>query len=165
MIDYIIDLVKIKRLTATQAPIALTLQSMEETKKYHTSLMSRTLLQVHIIIPWKASASLMLIGNKVQLYCFKCKFNSNKQVNCHLLHKHHNWSKNKTLFPIWTIFGVSTWCVLANGVYWLSTSAPSAKQSMRQIMRTLCGFLMQTCPIYTPSFQTMQMAPSSSTKT
>jgi hypothetical protein len=84
----------------------------------HSSIMSRTLLQVHVVLPWKASASIMLIGSKptpkVLLYCFECNFNSDKQVDCHLLHEHHNWSKNKTLFRIWTISGgVPTWCVLA----------------------------------------------------
>jgi hypothetical protein len=77
MIDYIIDLVKVKQPTATQAPISSTLESMEASKRYHqfckketcilsslTSLMSRTRLQVHTIIPWKASASITLIGSE-----------------------------------------------------------------------------------------------------
>jgi hypothetical protein len=34
MIDYIINLVKVKRPTATQAPISLTLESMEASKRY-----------------------------------------------------------------------------------------------------------------------------------
>jgi hypothetical protein len=34
MIDYIIDLLKVKRPTATQAPISSTLESMEASKRY-----------------------------------------------------------------------------------------------------------------------------------
>jgi ribosomal protein L37AE/L43A len=49
----------------------------------------------------------------VPLYCFECKFNSIDRVDCHLVHDRHNWSKNKTLFPLWTFSGVPTWCVLA----------------------------------------------------
>jgi hypothetical protein len=49
----------------------------------------------------------------VWLYCFKCKFNIEEQIDCHLLHEHHNWFKNKTLFPIWTISRVIMWCELA----------------------------------------------------
>jgi hypothetical protein len=43
----------------------------------------------------------------------KCKFNSDDKVDCHLVHDRHNWSKNETLFSLWTVSGVSTWCVLA----------------------------------------------------
>jgi hypothetical protein len=77
MIEYIINLLKVKRPTATQAPISSTLESMEASKRYSqffqegtfcfsslASLMSRTLLKVHIFIPWKVSASIMLIGSK-----------------------------------------------------------------------------------------------------
>jgi hypothetical protein len=35
IIDYIIDLLKVKRPTATQAPISSTLESMEASKRYH----------------------------------------------------------------------------------------------------------------------------------
>jgi hypothetical protein len=34
-------------------------------------------------------------------------------VDCHLVNDRHNWSKKKTLFPLWTVSGVPTWCVLA----------------------------------------------------
>jgi hypothetical protein len=56
--------------------------------------------QCFYYVDWKQAYSSVL------LYCFECNYNSNEQVDCHLLHDRH-------LFPIWTISGVPTWCVLA----------------------------------------------------
>ncbi len=77
MVDYVMDLVNAKRPKDTQAPIPLTLETIEASNRYRhffmkescilssqVSLMSRTLLQVHIVIPWKASASIMSIGSE-----------------------------------------------------------------------------------------------------
>jgi hypothetical protein len=130
MIDYIIDLVKVKRPTATQAPISLTLESIEASNKYRQFFQEGNLFfefpsqfneqnsspspyyhslegQRFYYVDWKRAYP------SVPLYCFECKYNNDEQVDCHLLHDRHNWSKNKTLFPIWTVSGVPTWCVLA----------------------------------------------------
>jgi hypothetical protein len=77
MIYYSINLVKVKRPTATQTPIPSTLESMEASKVFTNffkketcilsslvSLMSRTQLQVHTIIPLKASLSITSIGSE-----------------------------------------------------------------------------------------------------
>jgi hypothetical protein len=130
MVDYIIDLVKAKRPTATQAPISLTLESIEASNKYRQFFQEGNLYfefpkefneqdsgpspyyhslegQRFYYVDWKRAYP------AVPLYCFECKFNNDEQADCHLVHDRHNWSKNKTLFPIWTGSGVPTWCVLA----------------------------------------------------
>jgi hypothetical protein len=130
MVDYIMDLVKVRRPTATQAPITLTLESIEASNKYRQFFQEGKLYfefpsefneqnsapsphyhslegQRFYYVDWKRAYP------SVPLYCFECKYNSDEQVDCHLLHDRHNWSKNKTLFPIWSLSGVPTWCVLA----------------------------------------------------
>ena len=130
MIDYIIDLLKVKRPTATQAPTSLTLESMEASKRYRQFFQEGNLYfefppefneqnstpspyyhslegQCFYYVDWKRAYP------TVPLYCFECRFNSDDKVDCHLVHDRHNWSKNKTLFPLWTVSGVPTWCVLA----------------------------------------------------
>jgi hypothetical protein len=130
MIDYIIDLIKVKRPIATQAPISLTLETIEATNRYRQFFKEGNLFfefpgefneqnstpspyyhslegQRFYYVDWKRAYP------SVPLYCFECKYNSNEKVDCHLLHDRHSWSKNKTLFPIWTVSGVPTWCVLA----------------------------------------------------
>ena len=123
-------MVKVKRPTATQAPISLTLESIEASNKYRQFFQEGNLYfefpsefneqnsapspyyhslegQRFYYVDWKQAYP------AVPLFCFECKFNSDKLVDCHLLHDRNNWSKNKTLFPIWTVSGVPTWCVLA----------------------------------------------------
>jgi hypothetical protein len=130
MIDYIINLLKGKRPTATQAPISSTLESMEASERYHQFFQEGNLYFefprefneqnstpspiYHFLegqglhyVDWKRAYP------TVPLYCFECKFNSIDRVDCHLVHDRHNWSKNKTLFPLWTFSGMPTWCVLA----------------------------------------------------
>jgi hypothetical protein len=130
MIDYIIDLIKVKRPIATQAPISVTLESMEAAKKYRQFFAEGNLYfefprefneqnstpspyyhslegQRFYFVDWKRAYP------TVALHCFDCKYNSDEQVDCCLVHDRNNWSKNKTLFPIWTNSGVPTWCVLA----------------------------------------------------
>jgi hypothetical protein len=101
MIDYIINLVKVKWPTATQAPRSLTLESTEGSKRcrqfsqegnlyfefpcnfneqnstsspYYHSLEG----QCFNYVDWKRAYP------TVPLYCFDCKFNSNDKVDCHL---------------------------------------------------------------------------------
>jgi hypothetical protein len=154
MIDYIIDLVKVKRPTATpQAPISLTLESMEASKRYRQFFQEGNLYfefprkfneQNSTPSPYYHSLEgqgLCYVGWKqayptVPLYCFECRFNSDEKVDCHLVHDRHNWSKNNPCFP----FGPFLECL--RGVYLLSTRVPrSAKISMRRMMGAFCGFL------------------------
>ena len=176
MIDYIIDLVKVKRPTTTQAPTSLTLESIEASNKYRQFFQEGNLYfefpsefneQNSAPSPYYHS----LEGQRfyyvdckraypaVPLYCFECKFNSDELVDCHLLHDRNNWSKNKTLFP----FGPFLECLL--GVYLPSTRAPGARPNSRRMMRAFYGFLTRTSPSHTQSFQTMQTARSTWTRT
>jgi hypothetical protein len=48
----------------------------------------------------------------VDLLCYQCLHFSNTEQ--HLVHDRTNFSKNKTLFPMWTNSGLPTWCVVMN---------------------------------------------------
>ena len=54
-------------------------------------------------IDWK------LIYPPTTLYCFNCK---NNGTHSDLVHDRTNFSKNKTLFPLWDHSGVPSWCVV-----------------------------------------------------
>jgi hypothetical protein len=130
MVDYVMELINFRRPKDTQAPIPLTLESIEASNKYRQFFQDGKLYfefpsefneqnsapsphyhslegQRFYYVDWKRAYP------TVPLYCFECKYNSEDKVDCHLLHDRHNWSKNKTLFPIWSVSGVPTWCVLA----------------------------------------------------
>jgi hypothetical protein len=103
MIDYVIDLVKVKWPTATQAPISATLESMEASKRYRQFFQEGNLYfelprefneqnltpspyyhylegQCFYYVNWKRAYP------TVPLYCFECRFNSNDKVDYHLVH-------------------------------------------------------------------------------
>jgi hypothetical protein len=103
MVDYIMDLIKVRRPTATQAPIPLTIESIEASNKYRQFFQEGKLYfeflsefneqnsapgphyhslegQRFYYVDWKRAYP------TVPLYCFECKYNSDEQVDCHLVH-------------------------------------------------------------------------------
>ena len=61
--------------------------------------------------------SIMLVDWKLAypsnpLYCFNCKHNQAQPNLVHLEHMRTNYSKNRTLFPLWTESGRPTWCIV-----------------------------------------------------
>jgi hypothetical protein len=132
MVDYIATLVEHRKPTSTAAPAPETVAKNEALQKYRAffrkgsfdftfpidineenepnpnpsphyhSLEGQTILYVD----WK------LAYPKVELICYNCKHYHDKKV--HLVHDRTNFSKRRTLFPIWTHSGLPTWCVLMN---------------------------------------------------
>lgn len=50
----------------------------------------------------------------IELLCFECKNIKSGTSNQYLVHDRTNFSKNKSLFPLWTNTGLPSWCVLMN---------------------------------------------------
>jgi hypothetical protein len=111
MVDYVMELINLRRPKDTQAPIPLTLESIEASNKYRQFFQDGKLYfefpsefneqnsapsphyhslegQRFYYVDWKRAYP------TVPLYCFECKYNSEDKVDCHLLHDRHNWSKN-----------------------------------------------------------------------
>ena len=83
-------------------PMDVNDQNNDPSPSYHL-LEGETILHVD----WK------LAFPSVELLCYNCKA-SNEKADRHLVHDRTNFSKKKSLFPIWSHSGLPTWCVLMN---------------------------------------------------
>jgi hypothetical protein len=102
--------------------------------------MSRTLLQVHIIIPWKVRAYVMSVGSKPTPQFRSTASNVGSIATKRLI---AIWCMIDTIGPrTRPCFPFGPFLNCLRGVYSLSTRVPrSAKISMRQMMGAFCGFL------------------------
>ena len=130
-IDYIISTFDHKKTSATNSPLPSTISFNEAIKNYRhffrpgecsftfppdmspsysspSPFYDSIARECFLYVDWK------LINTPVPILCFNCKYNNNKCVNVHLEHTRTNYSKNKTLFPLWTASGAVNWCIIMN---------------------------------------------------
>ena len=129
MVDYICSSFEHRKPTSTATPKSETVPTQEANEKYRaffspgslsftfgmdvnnnnepTSPHYHALEGISILhVDWK------LAFPAVDILCYNCKHEDNKRT--HLRHDRTNFSKRKSLFPIWTHSGLPTWCVAMN---------------------------------------------------
>jgi hypothetical protein len=128
MCDYISSLIEHRKPTTTAAPLPATLTAQDAIRKYRqffspgslsfqfqTDVENAPSPNYHLLegetilhVDWK------LAFPSIDLLCYNCKHASSEKVERHLVHDRTNFSKKKSLFPIWTHSGLPTWCILMN---------------------------------------------------
>ena len=131
MADYIMSLFEHRKPSTTTAPLPNTVVTQDAILKYrqffspgslsftfpmdvndhnHAPSPNYHLLEGESIlhVDWK------LAFPSVDLLCYNCKHGSSEKADRHLVHDRTNFSKKKSLFPIWSHSGLPTWCILMN---------------------------------------------------
>jgi hypothetical protein len=90
-----------------------------------------------IYLDWK------LISPATPLLCPFCK--NQGHVDCHLKHDRTNWSKNYSLFPLWTTSGVPTWCVIMR--YTCETCKRGIDANDGRLLRSMPSYVRQAYPV------------------
>jgi hypothetical protein len=92
-----------------------------------------------IYLDWK------LICPKVELSCWNCFQSGIPKADCWLRHDRSNFSKSKTLFPLWTGAGRPTLCVLMNYKCELCSSMYLANDG--RVLNQLDAHIRSTYPV------------------